>query len=90
MRKIPFAGIELTSNVSEGYEVPLSYQGDRLVSLNGASFSYRIGTPHLYNFFLLRFVKWLLRAYKYRQLRPWLARNGPETFRHLYNIKKIG
>ena len=40
--------------------------------------------------FLLRFVIWLLRSYKYRQLRPWLARNGPETFRHLYNIKKIG
>ena len=29
VRKIPFAGIELTSNVSEGYEVPLSYRGDR-------------------------------------------------------------
>ena len=28
MRKIPFAGVELTSNVSEGYEVPLSYRGD--------------------------------------------------------------
>ena len=30
VRKIPFAGIGLTSQVSEGYEVPLSYRGDRL------------------------------------------------------------
>ena len=37
---------------------------------NGAPFSYRNRTPHLYEFFLLRFVIWLLRAYKYRQLRP--------------------
>ena len=57
---------------------------------NGAPFSYRNRTPHLYEIFLLRFVIWLLRAYKYRQLRPRLARNGPEKFRHLYNIKKIG
>ena len=56
--------------------------------VNGAPFSYRNRTPHLYEIFLLRFVIWLLRAYKYRQLRPWLARNGPKTFRHLYNIKK--
>ena len=32
----------------------------------------------------------VLRAYKYRQLRPWLARNGPEACRHLYNDKKTG
>ena len=38
--------------------------------LNGAPFSYRNSTPHLYDFFLLRFVIWLLRAYKYRKLRP--------------------
>ena len=38
--------------------------------LNGAPFSYRNRTPHLYEIFLLRFVIWLLRAYKYRQLRP--------------------
>ena len=37
---------------------------------NGAPFSYRNRTPHLSEFFLLRFVIWLLRAYKYRQLRP--------------------
>ena len=37
---------------------------------NGAPFSYRNRTPHLYEIFLLPFVKWLLRAYKYRQLRP--------------------
>ena len=30
MRKIPFAGIELTSQRVRGYEVPLSYRGDRL------------------------------------------------------------
>ena len=30
VRKIPFAGIDLRPNVSEGYEVPLSYRGDRL------------------------------------------------------------
>ena len=39
-------------------------------ALNEAPFSYRNRTPHLYEIFLLRFVKWLLRAYKYRQLRP--------------------
>ena len=50
---------------------------------NGAPFSYRNRTSHLYEIIMLRFIKWLLRAYKYRQLRPWLARNGPETFRHL-------
>ena len=61
-----------------------------IYTVNGAPFSYRNRTPHLYEIFLLRFVIWLLRAYKYRQLCPWLARNGPETFRHLYNIKKIG
>ena len=38
--------------------------------INGAPFSCRNRTPHLYDFFLLRFVIWLLRAYKYRQLRP--------------------
>ena len=38
--------------------------------LNGAPFSYRSRTPHLYEIFLLWFVIWLLRAYKYRQLRP--------------------
>ena len=38
--------------------------------LNGAPFSYRYRTPHLYEIFLLRFVIWLLRVYKYRQLRP--------------------
>ena len=41
-----------------------------LHSLSGASFSYRNSTPHLYEFVLLRFVKWVLRAYKYWQLRP--------------------
>ena len=40
------------------------------ISINGAPFSYRNRTPHLYEIFLLRFVKCLLRAYKYRQLRP--------------------
>ena len=40
------------------------------MAFNGAPFSYRNRTPHLYDFFLLRFVIWLLRAYKYRQLRP--------------------
>ena len=35
-----------------------------------APFPYRKRTPHLYEIFLLRFVIWLLRAYKYRQLRP--------------------
>ena len=30
MRKIPFAGIELTSQRVRGYMVPLSYRGDRL------------------------------------------------------------
>ena len=29
MRKIPFAGSNSRPNVSEGYEVPLSYRGDR-------------------------------------------------------------
>ena len=29
MRKIPFAGLNSRPNVSEGYEVPLSYRGDR-------------------------------------------------------------
>ena len=29
MRKIPFAGIELTSQRVRGYMVPLSYRGDR-------------------------------------------------------------
>ena len=29
MRKIPFAGIVLTPNVSEAYKVPLRYRGDR-------------------------------------------------------------
>ena len=29
--------------------------------VNGAPFSYRNRTPHLYDFFLLRFVIWLLR-----------------------------
>ena len=29
MRKIPFAGIELTSQRVKGYMVPLSYRGDR-------------------------------------------------------------
>ena len=29
MRKIPFAGIELTSQRVRGYIVPLSYRGDR-------------------------------------------------------------
>ena len=37
---------------------------------NRAPFFYRNRTPHLYDFFLLRFIKWLLRAYRYRQLRP--------------------
>ena len=32
VRKIPFAGIELTSQRVKGYEVPLSYRGDRLYS----------------------------------------------------------
>ena len=31
MRKIPFAGIELTSQRVRGYMVPLSYQGDRCI-----------------------------------------------------------
>ena len=43
---------------------------EELTMINGAPFSYRNKTPHLYENFLLRFVKWLLRAYKYRQLRP--------------------
>ena len=73
----------LTGGCSEGLDAFRFF-------FNGAPFSYRNRTPHLYDFFLLRFVIWLLRAYKYRQLRPWLARNGPETFRHIYNIKKIG
>ena len=30
MRRIPFAGIELTSQRVRGYMVPLSYRGDRL------------------------------------------------------------
>ena len=30
VRKIPFAGIELTSQRVRGYMVPLSYRGDRL------------------------------------------------------------
>ena len=58
--------------------------------VNGAPFSYRNRKPHLHGFFLLRFIKWVLRAYKYRQLRPWLARNGSETCRYLYNTKKTG
>ena len=40
-----------------------------IASLTGP-FSYRNRTPHLYEIFLLRFVIWLLRAYKYRPLRP--------------------
>ena len=40
-----------------------------LHSLSGTSFSYRNTTPHLFDFVLLRFVKWVLRAYKCRQLR---------------------
>ena len=43
---------------------------ERKGRFNGAPFSYRNRTPHLYEIFLLRFVIWLLRAYKYRQLRP--------------------
>ena len=31
MRKIPFAGIELTSQRVRGYMVPLSYRGDRQI-----------------------------------------------------------
>ena len=53
-------------------------------NFNGPLFPIRIEYL-IYMFFLLRFVKWLLRAYKYRQLRPWLTRNGPQTCRHLYN-----
>ena len=34
VRKIPFAGIELTSQRVRGYMVPLSYRGDRLVAIN--------------------------------------------------------
>ena len=42
----------------------------RRPNVNGAPSSYRNRTPHLYEIFLLRFVIWLLRAYKYRQLHP--------------------
>ena len=34
MRKIPFAGIELTSQRVRGYMVPLSYRGDRYTYIN--------------------------------------------------------
>ena len=37
-------------------------------------------------FFLLRFVKSVLRVHKYRQLRPWLARNGREKYRRLQQL----
>ena len=36
MRKISFAGIELTSERVRGYMVPLSYRGDRMTSYNRA------------------------------------------------------
>ena len=39
VRKIPFAGIELTSQRVRGYMVPLSYRGDRLVSMLLNTFS---------------------------------------------------
>ena len=35
MRKIPFAGIEITSQRVRGYMVPLSYRGDRLDQEDG-------------------------------------------------------
>ena len=35
MRKIPFAGIELTSQRVRGYMVPLSYRGDRTYVQSG-------------------------------------------------------
>ena len=35
-------------------------------------------------FLLLRLVKSVLRAHKYRQLRPWLARKGPKICQYLY------
>ena len=44
--------------------------GAAFFTVNGAPFSYRNRTPHLYEIFLLRFVMWLLRAYNgswYRQ-----------------------
>ena len=34
VRKIPFAGIELTSQRFRGYMVPLSYRGDRCMVIN--------------------------------------------------------
>ena len=37
------------------------------IAFNGVDFSYRNRKPHLYYLFLLRFVKWVLTAYKYRQ-----------------------
>ena len=40
--------------------------GIQVQGFNGVPFSYRNRTPHLYDFFLLRFIKCLLRAYKYR------------------------
>ena len=42
MRKIPFAGIELTSQRIRGYMVPLSYRGDRSDGLD-----FMFGEKHL-------------------------------------------
>ena len=35
VRKIPFAGIELTSQRVRGYMVPLSYRGDQYIAMQG-------------------------------------------------------
>ena len=49
------------------FRVQLRYN---LTALNGPFFLYyRNKKSHLYDF-LLRFVKWVLRAYEYWQLRP--------------------
>ena len=53
VRKIPFAGIELTSQrVSEGYEVPLSYRRDPRTLVPG---SVQCSTIYIYLFIYLFF-----------------------------------
>ena len=63
------AAAAVTHVQSRSQEVGSDDEGLGLL-FNGAPFSYRNRTPHLYEIFLLWFVKWLLRAYEYRQLRP--------------------
>ena len=82
MRKIPFAGIELTSQRVRGYMVPLSYRGDRFYNI-------RTLFESLVCLLLVGILQWKVSEFRFGGLNSASYKDSARKFSKITSLRSI-